>query len=164
MGQRGFSLVEVMITVAIFALFAAGAVELAAGAHPAAAASAATQFESAVTYARALAAAGPNGATLVVGPGALAIYSGRPTAVAQLSPAPVAPVQFAGIAVSEATAGSGPLALFFDGEGRISVAAFSGTTPAPMPTEPPCPPAGRWEVAFQDARFRALRDFGCAAP
>src|SRR5579885_1619356 len=132
MGQRGFTLVEVLVSAAIVSLLVAAGFGLSASVHPLGARSAAAQFDAALDYARALAAQNPNGATLTVSAGRIAVYSGRPTAAGALAPAPLAPLSTAGAQAAEVSLGSGPFALLVDGEGRVTGASFQGQTPAPM--------------------------------
>lgn len=164
MGQRGFTLIEVVVAAAIAALLVAAGAGVSAAMHPLGSRSAAAQFDAALDYARALAAQSPNGATLVVSARQVAVYSGRPTSPGALVPAPLAPVSIEGAQAAEASLGAAPFALFVDGEGRVTAAAFQGATPAPMATPPPCPPAGAWSVTFTDPRASAVRQLACNAP
>ena len=163
MKQRGATLIEVLVSAAIAVLIAAGlAASFSSG--PAAAASAAAQFDAALAYARALAASTGNGATLVVSQNELRVYAGRPTSDGALTASALAPVEIPGAQVGEATLGPAPLAVFVNGAGHASMAAFSGPTPAPLAQEPACPRGSAWLLTFSDARAQEHRSLPCNVP
>ena len=164
MDQRGFTLLEVLVCAAIASTLLFAGIEISAAAKPLASRTAAMRFDAALNYARALAASNANGATVVVSEQQLAVYAGRPTSTDALTSAPMPPVSLNGARVSEAAAGPAPFALFVDGEGRVTAAAFDGATPAPMAPEPPCPPSGSWTVTFADPRASVARTLACTAP
>jgi prepilin-type N-terminal cleavage/methylation domain-containing protein len=162
--ERGFSLVETLVVAAIAALLAGLAIELGAGAHPAAAHTAAVQFDAALDYGRSLAVS-QSGATVILTASAINVYCGRPDTSGSLKPAAVAPFAIGGVRVSESTLGAAPIAVFLNSEGQAAVAAFTGgSTPAPMSTEPPCPPSGGWTIRFDDSRTVQSRRLECGAP
>lgn len=162
MHQRGFTTLEVLVAAAIAVVLCAAGIGLSQASHPFAMRSAVTQFDAALDYARAI-APGSGGATILISPAGLAVFSGRPTAPDALRAAPLAPMSLPGVAVSEAAAGSEPLALFVGVEGRVTVAQYSGATPAPMASEPACPASGVWTITFADARSTARRVLACSA-
>lgn len=166
MRQRGFSLIEVIIVVAIVITVATFVLAASSGARPYAARSAATQFDAALAYGRALAATSGNGATLLFTPGragfAISFYSGRPTAAGALRPA-AAPPMAAQAEVHEASVGPPPFALFLNSAGHATLAAVAAGTPAPMSAEPPCPPGGSWTLTFADGRRQEERVLPCFA-
>lgn len=133
------------------------------GARPLAMRSAVTQFDAALAYARAIAATSGNGATLVLTPRdpvgfTMSLYSGRPTAPNALQVAGMAPIA-TDAAVTEATLGQPPLALYVNGGGRVSIGRVDASaTPAPLAAEPACPAAGEWVLTFTDGRAPSASD------
>jgi prepilin-type N-terminal cleavage/methylation domain-containing protein len=172
MRERGMTLVELLIAVAIVAAIAGAIAFLSRGARPYAMRSAVVQFDAAYAYAVSLAAASGNGATIVLLPRngvpgfSIAIYSGRPTSANALVPAPM-PTMLADGDVREANLGAPPLALFVNSGGHVSIeAGFHGATPAPLSNEPGCPQGGAWSLKFSDPRTSqgaGARSMPCAA-
>lgn len=152
MRQRGFSLIEVTIAAAIVITIAAVVLGVSSNARPYALRSAATQFDAALAYGRAIAASSGNGATLVFAPReaggfSIAIYAGRPTAQGALHPSGIPPM------VSDARVdvegiGGPPFALFLSGAGNATLAASVLPTPAPGGSEPACPSSGTWKLTL----------------
>lgn len=163
MHQRGFTTLEVLVAAAIAATLCAAGFAFSLGSRPFAARSAVTQFDGALDYARSIAASS-GGATVLISPSGLGVFTGRPTAPGALQPAPLAPMALSGVTISEATAGAAPLALFVDAEGRVSIARYAGATPAPMASEPVCPASGVWTITFADMRSTVHRELACTAP
>ncbi len=158
MGQRGSTLIELILAAAISILIAAVFFTLAQGSRAFAMRSASAQFDAALSYAQALAATSGDGATLVfdkrraadgtVAPGfVLTVYSGRPAASGALHRAPMPPVQSTGD-VTEAKLGGVPFAVFLNGAGHAS--ASSGTVAAStvIASDPGCP-AGESSVVLR---------------
>lgn len=90
-GERGFTLIEMVVTVAIMAMLATGALWL-FGMHPVALRTAVDGFDQRYGEARALATKTGNGATIVFAPRAnnapgfvLSVYAGRPKDAASVS-------------------------------------------------------------------------------
>lgn len=164
MHQRGFTLLESAVAVAIVAATLLVAIPLAAGSRPAAAASSAAQFDAAVTYARSLASTGGNGATLVVSAAqngfAMQLYSGRPTQTNALVKA--MPVIGAAGDIREATLGAPPFALFFDSAGHASGMSGGLAPGSVIATDPGCPGTlPRMLFSISDARTVLTRALPC---
>lgn len=173
--QRGTGLIELVIAAAIAVLIAAAFWALPQGARSFGAASAASQFDSAIAYAQALAATSGNGATIVfdrrlpeagspLGGFTLTVYSGRPTAAGALKRAPMAPMTSTGD-VQEAKLGSVPFTIFFDSAGHaggMSGAVSPGTA---LARDPGCP-AGETSLTltFADPRTSSTRSVACGTP
>jgi prepilin-type N-terminal cleavage/methylation domain-containing protein len=153
--QRGFTLVETIVTVAIIAiLLAAGGIWM-LGMRPGALAQAADDYDAAVSSARAIAASSGNGTTLVFAPRSnrvagfeLRIYSGRPSLINSVQPTTAMPV-VSDAAVSEKTLGAVPFAIFIGASGHVSGKAsypsFDSAGNAsfvPIVSEPTCPFGG----------------------
>jgi prepilin-type N-terminal cleavage/methylation domain-containing protein len=159
--ERGFSLIEVLVAAAIVAIVTLAAWSLSTASHPFASESAVFQFDTAMAYARSVASTSGNGATIIVTSGSIAVYSGRPTSENAMRPAPMAPIVVKGVRVSEASLGAPPFALFLNSAGQVTMASFTGATPAPLAAEPPCSVSSRWVLTFTDARSTAARVFPC---
>jgi prepilin-type N-terminal cleavage/methylation domain-containing protein len=164
--QKGFTVIEMLIVVAIVVTVATIAFGMSPGARPMAMRSAVTQFDAALAYAKAIAATSGNGATLLIVPSGpagftMSLLSGRPTAPQALQPAGIAPFT-SDASISEATLGSPPFALYVNGAGRVSMAhAAVASTPAPAAAEPACPASGEWVLAFTDGRGTDTRRLAC---
>lgn len=161
MHQRGSTLIEVTVAASIVALMTLAAIAMSSSSQPAALRTATTQFDAAMTYAQALAEASGAGATITLSGGTMTVYSGRPTGVGALRPSGMAPLSLPGVAIRETSAGSEPLSVFLDSAGHVSVAPYSGATPAPLAAEPACPAPGRWTFVLSDSRAQAQRSFAC---
>lgn len=160
MDERGFSLIEVLIAVAVTAILIAVGVGLARGSRPAALGSAVTAFDALLAAGRAVAATSGNGATIVFEPiqsgTRMTLYAGRPNGLAAMARTAIPPVQTQAD-VTEASAGQPPFALFFSSSGNASLQprypdpAFYDRSDIPIITtgEPACPAAGNYRVSFR---------------
>ncbi len=176
--ERGFTLLEVLVTVAILALLlAAGAWTLSL--HPSALAAAADDVDAALASARAIAASSGNGATLVFAPRTdgrgnrlagftLRVYSGRPDAPGTVRATSAMPV-VADASVRERTLGTPPFSLFVDSAGDASGAssypaidAEGNASFAVIAQEPACPPGGfTLTLRNPQSRASATRTLSC---
>jgi prepilin-type N-terminal cleavage/methylation domain-containing protein len=146
--ERGFTLPEVVVVMAILVLMLASIGVMTFASHPAQANAAALRFKSAVDAAKSLAQA-QDGATLYFttqnGPANFRaqIYAGRPgNAVAAEAP----DIQ-ANATVSEATLGNAPFALVFHAGGLVG--GLPGASPGgAAASELPCPASGSWTLTF----------------
>lgn len=161
MRERGVSLVEVLIAAAIVAIMVAAVLNMTAASHPLGARSAISQFDTALAYARSVAATSGNGATIVLTQSTIGVYSGRPTASGAMHPAPIAPLPIDGASISEVALGAAPLALFVNSAGHVTMASFAGATPPPLASEPACPSSLQWVLKISDSRSTATRTFPC---
>lgn len=146
--ERGYTLVELTIVVAIVAAFCAGAA-IALGRHPLSTAAAFTQLDAQLQAGRSLAAASGDGATIAIvtaGPGGFrsTLYAGRPDA--PLTPSS-APAVESPASISEDSVGAPPFTLFISSAGDFSVASGG---PAAVPAEPPCPASGEVHLTLTD--------------
>ncbi len=175
-GERGYTLIEVVVAVAIAALLlAAGGVWL-LGMRPGALPQAAHDFDADLNAARALASSTGNGATIAFLPRSghdgfqLRVYRGRPTAADAVRASNVMPL-ISDASVREATFGSPPFALFFSSAGAPSgiaayptVRADGSVRFAPIAAQPPCPPGGTIVLTFGNAQgAHASRTLRCDA-
>ncbi len=154
-GERGFTLVEMVIAVAIAAILLVAGGAWMMSMRPGALRGAVNDFDSALAVARQLAATSGNGATLAFLPrtdGAqgfmLRVYSGRPN-VANAVTATNTMIVSSNATVSDATYGSPPFAIFLSSAGyptgKASYPAIdrSGNITFPVvATQPPCPSGG----------------------
>ena len=153
--ERGFTLVETVVTIGIVAvLLAAGGAWLLAM-HPGALTHATGDYDAALASARGIATTSGNGATLVFAPRsdgvpgfALRVYSGRPATAGAVQVTTAMPVE-SDATVSEATLGKPPYAIFIGASGHASgkasypsIDARGNATFAVVATEPACPAAG----------------------
>ncbi|HET9096710.1 MAG TPA: hypothetical protein VFN37_08615 [Candidatus Baltobacteraceae bacterium] len=172
MRQRGTSLIELVIVVAVTVLIAVALWALPQGARSFGMASAASQFDSAIAYAQALAANSGNGATIVfdqrlseagspAGGFTLTVYSGRPTAAGALEKAPMAPMTSSGD-VRETRLGNVPFTIFLDSAGHASGMSGAVTAASMLASDPGCP-AGESSVVltFSDPRTSSSRTIAC---
>lgn len=163
--QRGMTLVEVVLAVAIATIAGVAFVALARGAHAYGAHSAVQQFDAALAYAQSLAANGGNGATMVFAPDgdgfSLTVYSGRPTSAGALSASGMAPIG-AAASVSEARLGAPPFSVFLNGAGHASATRGAVTPGSVIANDPGCP-AGETSVTLQmrDPRTSVTRSLSC---
>ena len=167
--ERGFTLLEVLIVSAIAITVALAGLSLTQASRPFSARSAAIQFDAAVAYARAVAASGANGSTIVFlagtnAPGFVAsIYAGRPSQPGALVRAPSA--NFTGTAtLDEISLGSPPFSVFFDGAGRASAVSGDAVSSPDLAADPGCPAGGSLSFDLRDARSRTTRSLPCAKP
>lgn len=167
MRERGTTLLEVVIVLAIAVLLAAAGLALAKGSRPFAMRSAVSQFDGTLAYARALAADSGNGATLVFRPGSagsgfmLIVYAGRPTSLSAMHQAPLAPVLATGD-VSEAKLGRVPFTIFLDSAGHAGAMNGAVSPGTAIASDPGCP-SGESAVVltFSDARSSGVRTIAC---
>ncbi len=169
--QRGFTLLELCVVVAIVATAAVVSFAMAGGARAFGAQSAAVQFDATVAYARSLAAAGGNGATIVFTPrkdaGGAAVpgfsarvFSGRPNGLG-MQAAPVPPIG-AMADISEASLGAPPFSVFFNSAGQADAVPGAVTAGALLQSEPPCPGAGGLlRFRLSDPRMAIVRTLAC---
>jgi prepilin-type N-terminal cleavage/methylation domain-containing protein len=173
--QRAFTLIETLVACAIVAtLLLAGGFWM-MGLHPGALAQAATDYDAAMSGARALAAASSNGATLVFAPisgrsgFALRVYGGRPSGSNAVQPTTTMPVT-SDATVSEKTLGAPPFAIFVGASGHVSgkasyptVDASGNATFTTIATEPACP-AGGFVLTFSaPSGATATRTLACTS-
>ena len=171
--ERGFTLIEMTIVVAILAVLTIGAGLWAMGMRPAELRSTLDRFDSALAATRALAQSEGNGATLAFQPDArgfeMRVYRGRPNAVNAVFPTSVA-LEAAGVALREQTLGAPPFAIFVGSGGHISGIAHyppidaHGIASFPaIAREPSCPPGG-FSLSFTSANgARVVRMLSCAS-
>lgn len=163
--QRGMTLVEVVLAVAIAMVAAAAFAALAQGAHAYGAQSAVQQFDAVLADAQAIAANSGNGATLVFAPDgggfSLTVYSGRPTSANALRASGMAPIGAAGN-VSEARLGAPPFSVFLNGAGHASALRGAVAPGSVIANDPGCP-AGETSVTLQlrDPRTSVTRSLSC---
>jgi prepilin-type N-terminal cleavage/methylation domain-containing protein len=174
-GQRGFTLIETIVACAIVAtlLVAGGAWMI--GLHPGALAQATSDYDAALSSARALAMTSSNGATLVFAPilgrggFSVRVYAGRPSGSNTVQPTNAMPVT-SNAGISEKTLGAPPFAIFFGASGHVSgkasypaIAANGNATFAPIATEPACP-AGGFVLTFSArSGASATRTLACTS-
>lgn len=164
------TLIEVVISAAIAIVMTAAFVEIAHGARPIAAATAADSFDAALAYAKSIASTSGNGATLVFAPAApgrgftLQIYRGRPNAAGALSKSAAPP--FASEArAAAASIGAAPFTIFLDGAGYASAQSGAVDPSTVQAADPGCPGAGTAvTVTFGDGRTAISRVLPCAPP
>jgi prepilin-type N-terminal cleavage/methylation domain-containing protein len=173
--QRGFSLVEMALTVGILAMLLFAGAAFALGSRPVAMNSAATGFEAQFEAARSLAAATGNGATIVVQPRVplgfkSIVYAGRPTAGDALAVTSV-PQIASDAEISEAGFGRPPFAIFISGSGHVSMAGsypsaaqFDSPVMTPIASEPACPAAGSYALTFSANGAARTLDLACRPP
>ncbi len=177
--QRGFTLVETVVAVAIVALLTFGIVTLSLALRPAALRATIGSFDASFAAARAIAATSGNGATIVVLPRSdasgsrlpgftLRLYRGRPTAANGVTLAD-APAVIADADVREATLGTPPFAIFLSTAGNASgqaayPAIASDGTPrfATIAKQPACP-AGGLVLTFSSVHASQTRVLPCGA-
>jgi prepilin-type N-terminal cleavage/methylation domain-containing protein len=153
--ERGFTLVESVVTIAVVAmLLAAGGVWL-LGMHPGALTQAASDYDAAIASARGVAETSGNGASLVFAPRpggvpgfTLRAYSGRPVSAGAVQPTTAMPV-VSDATIAEATLGKPPFAIFIGASGHVSgeasypaIDANGNATFAAIAVEPACPANG----------------------
>lgn len=167
MGQRGMTLLEVVVVAGIAALLAMAALALAQGGRPFAARSAAVQFDAAFAYAQSLAANSGNGATLGFsadgssGGFVLTVYSGRPTAAAAMQQAPMAPIR-AAASLTEAKLGAVPFTVFLNSAAHGSAMRGTVSSGTVMSSDPGCPTGeSAIKLTFGDGRDSEMRTIPC---
>lgn len=173
--QRGFTLIETIVACATVAtLLAAGGFWM-MGMHPGALTQSTSDYDAALSTARALATTSSNGATLAFAPiagrsgFALRVYAGRPSGSNTVQATTAMPVP-SDAGISEKTLGSPPFAIFFGASGHVSgkgsyplIAANGNATFAPIATEPACP-AGGFVLTFSaPSGASATRTLACTA-
>lgn len=161
MSQRGATLVEVLLAVAIATCALCAAAALLHSGEPFALRSATMRFDALTAHAQAVASAG-DGATLSFTNGSsgvvIRLYAGRPDAIA--TPVPEGPaLRFAPVTVLESTLGAPPFVLFFDGAGR-AVGRRGAFDPSKVERLPACP-AAAVTLTFRAAGGSAARRLAC---
>lgn len=142
--QRGTTLIEVLIVVAVIVIVSAIAWGVSSGDRAFAAQSAATIFDAQLAHARAIAASSGSAATLVFTPA-----SPGPGAVISLAPDPDGvPAETLRADVSEASLGSPPFSLAIDAVGHATASQ-------------PCPAAGGYTLNFSAGPASASRFLPC---
>jgi prepilin-type N-terminal cleavage/methylation domain-containing protein len=175
-GERGSTLIELVVAIAIVALMAGFAFESLAQ-RPAQAAATAVAFASLVAEARALAAitadpaAGSTGATIAVvrdGDAYVAtLYAYRPVRGALRTPVPAAGTPPLRTSTALAIVGGNgrlapPFALFFSASGHASARApYTIGTDAPLAQEPACPLETGIPIAFIDGVHDQAHPISC---
>ncbi|MHB8141756.1 MAG: prepilin-type N-terminal cleavage/methylation domain-containing protein [Vulcanimicrobiaceae bacterium] len=174
--ERGFTLVELMVAVAIAMLFAVGIVAYSLARRPAALRTAVDRYDALMVQARSLAAASGNGATLVFLPRSnaagtrvpgftLRLYRGRPNATGALAPAVAAQV-ISDADIREARLGTPPFAVFLASDGSASALGAYPPSAGGFPTianQPPCPGA-QVTLEFRVPQAADTRLLSCSAP
>ncbi|MHB8177944.1 MAG: prepilin-type N-terminal cleavage/methylation domain-containing protein [Vulcanimicrobiaceae bacterium] len=174
--ERGFTLVELMVAVAIAMLFAVGIVTYSLARRPAALRTAVDRYDALMVQARSLAAASGNGATLVFLPRSnaagtripgftLRLYRGRPNATGALAPAVAAQV-ISDADIREARLGTPPFAVFLASDGSASALGAYPPSAGGFPTianQPPCPGA-QVTLEFRVPQAADTRLLSCSAP
>lgn len=169
MSQRGFTLVELAISVAIASalLLSGGAFWM--GQRGGALRSSVRLFDGVLHHAQSVAAGSGDGATIVVAPrpggATLYVYAGRPDApggIVQQGP----PVDIEA-AVAETALGEPPFSIFLDSAGHAAGLAgypdFSSGTAAfaPIASEPACPASGGYTIVFTSGAASDSRSLVC---
>jgi prepilin-type N-terminal cleavage/methylation domain-containing protein len=167
--QRGFSLVEVTVAVAIVAVIAASTIAFALASRPTALWAATTQFDSMVSAARSIGAAYGDGATIFVsaspGPSNFRadLYAHRPSATASATPMPsqVQPI-IAQVAINESQVlGPPPFAVIIHGNGDIGVRKNYTRGDPVTDSEIPCPASNQLVFVFTVNGQTATRTLPC---
>jgi len=170
--QRGFSLVEITVAVAIIAVVVASSVAFALASRPTALWAATTQFDSMLSAARSIGAAYGDGATIFVsvspGPSNFRadLYAHRPSATASASPIPsqVQPI-IAQVAISESQLlGPPPFAVIVHGNGDIGVRKNYSRGDPVTDAELPCPASNHFIFVFTVNGETATRTLNCHTP
>ena len=170
--QRGFSLVEITVAVAIIAVVAASSVAFALASRPTALWAATTQFDSMLSAARSIGAAYGDGATIFVsaspGPSNFRadLYAHRPSATASATPMPsqVQPI-IAQVAINESQLlGPPPFAVIIHGNGDIGVRKNYSRGDPVTDAELPCPPSNQFIFVFTVNGQTATRTLNCHTP
>jgi prepilin-type N-terminal cleavage/methylation domain-containing protein len=170
MGQRGVTLIELVISTAIAVTFAVAALWLTQGGRAFGMRSATAQFDAALAYAQALAASSGNGATLVFDRTplrsgfVLTIYSGRPNAAGALRRAPIAPL-LSQAGAREAELGGVPFTVFLNSAGHASGMSGAVTASTLLARDPGCP-SGESSIVLtlSDPRASDTRSIACGTP
>jgi prepilin-type N-terminal cleavage/methylation domain-containing protein len=159
--ERGFTLIETVIAVAIAAiLLAAGGVWM-LSMHPGALRGAVSDFDANLAAARAIAASSGNGATIAFTPRAnhvpgfvMTVYGGRPRGAGMLQATNVMQA-VSDATVAEATLGVPPFAIFLSsagypsGKAQYPVLDASGNAGFPaIAQQPACPASGGFTLTF----------------
>jgi type II secretory pathway pseudopilin PulG len=162
--QRGTTLVELVIAVAIAVVFGVAVSSLAQGSRTYAKQSAVHQFDAAFAYAQSLAASSGNGSTMVFNTGTLVVYSGRPTTATAMSASSIAPIALHAD-ISEAVLGAPPFSVFINGAGHASASNGMVAPGTVIAGEPGCPPGEQSvTITFSDPQGSVTRSIPCNAP
>ena len=158
-GEAGFTLLELVVSVAIAVILLTAGGYWLLSMHPGALRGALDDFDANLASAKAIAASSGNGATLIFEPQAngslgytLRVYSGRPTAAGAVTQTNTM-IANSAATVKEAHFGNPPFAIFLSSAGYPTGKAGYPTVNAGVPnfttiaTEPPCP-AGGIELTF----------------
>lgn len=163
--QRGFSLIEVLITAGVIALVAATGVGATMASRSFAVSAAASRFDALLDAARTTARAIDTGATIAFAPDSYGdgfvatLYRNRPSAAPP--EATTIPALAARVAVSEsATLGKPPFALTVHSDGTTA-GIPSYTAGGQAAPETPCPASGSYHLVFSYAGTTADRLIPC---
>jgi prepilin-type N-terminal cleavage/methylation domain-containing protein len=170
--ERGFTLIELAVVVAIVVVLLAATAGFTLGSRPFALHSAVTQFDGLLAQARAVAATGGNGATLLFEPRSplgtsISLYVGRPNGPPMSAAGPALRID---ADVRASGAGPAPFAIFISSAGRATVlggypaGAFDPAHPQLVASEPACPVPQRRAVllTFAAARGSTELALGCS--
>jgi prepilin-type N-terminal cleavage/methylation domain-containing protein len=168
--QRGFSLVEITVAVAIIATIAVSGIAFSLAMRPTALWAATSQFDTMLSAARTIGAAYGDGATIYVsaspGPANFRadLYGHKPSASATPIATQVQPI-LANVAVSESQVlGEPPFAVILHGNGDIGVRK-NFTRGDPVDTvELPCPASNQLVFVFTVNGQSATRTLPCHVP
>jgi type II secretory pathway pseudopilin PulG len=158
--QRGFTLLEMVITVGFIAILIIAGGAFAYSAQPYAARSAALRMTAMLATARQVAASSGNGATVtfsaVTGGTLVTLYPGRPNG-GTFGPSTLTDTIPA--TVTSASVAASPLALFIDSAGTGTATAWAVTSPA-IAVEPACP--GALDLTFVAGSSSQTHALSCA--
>ncbi len=158
--QRGFTLLETMIAVAIVAMLVVAAGAYAQAFHPYAAASSVARMSALLVTARGVAAASGNGATLTLTPNGtrttVVLYAGRPDGGTFGT---VVTTDTLEATVTSAAVSGDTLALFVDSAGTGTASAWTAAQ-GTLSAEPPCP--GALDLTFSAGGGHATHALSCA--
>jgi len=160
--QRGFTLLETIITVAIVAMLVVAGGAFAQAFHPYAASSSVARMSALLATARSVAASSGNGATLTLTPApngaqtTVTLYAGRPDGGAF---GPVVTTDTLDATVTSAGVTGSTFSLFVDSAGTGTASSWTATQAASS-VEPACP--GPLDLTFAVSGGRATHALSCA--